>query len=154
MTLYFAYGSNMSVVDMRARCFGATALGAATLPHWRFVINPDGYGSVEPRANGVVHGVLWRVTPRDLAALNAYENIGGGLYRCRILPVRLGGCLAAALVYVACRRGSGTPRPGYIDLVVAAAREWQFPERYIGLLRRWAPSAWCGVRPRDTGELG
>jgi hypothetical protein len=61
---------------------------------------------------------------------------------------------AMALVYIARRQGEGTPRPGYIPLVVEAAREWQLPEIYIRSLARWAPSRWRGVRAKDTGEVG
>jgi hypothetical protein len=154
MTLHFAYGSNMSRPHMRARCPGATALGVATLAGWRFVIVPEGYGSIVRSAGGVVHGVLWRLTPRDLAAIDAYENLAGGLYARRVLPVRLASRRKAALVYVARRRGAGTPRPGYIDLVVSAARDWGLPARYVASLKRWSPSAWRGARPRDAGEFG
>jgi hypothetical protein len=59
-----------------------------------------------------------------------------------------------ALVYIARRQGEGTPRPGYVPLVVEAAREWQLPEAYIRSLARWAPSRWCGARAKDTGEVG
>jgi len=57
-------------------------------------------------------------------------------------------------VYIARRQGEGTPRPGYIPLVVEAAREWQLPEIYIRSIARWAPSRWRGVRAKDTGEVG
>ena len=30
------------------------------------------------KPGGIVHGVFWRLTPRDLAALNAYENVAVG----------------------------------------------------------------------------
>ena len=140
MTLNFAYGSNMSRPDMRARCPGATALGTATLAGWRFVINPDGYGSIAPRPGGVVYGVLWELTARDLAALNAYENVAGGLYLRRMLPVLHEGVREPALVYIARRQGEGTPRPGYIAIVVAAARDWGLPAPYIRSLMRWSPS--------------
>jgi hypothetical protein len=59
-----------------------------------------------------------------------------------------------ALIYIARRRGEGLPRPGYITLVVEAAREWQLPESYIHSLARWAPSRWRGARAKDTGEVG
>ena len=49
-------------------------------PAGAFVITPDGFGSIAPRAGAVVHGVLWRLTPRDLAAINAYESLDSGLY--------------------------------------------------------------------------
>jgi hypothetical protein len=154
VTLHFAYGSNMSRPHMRSRCPGATALGTATLAGWRFVINPDGYGSIEPQGGGIVHGVLWRLTARDLAAVNAYENVAGGLYVRRTLPVLHAGKREQALTYIATRRGEGVPRPGYIAIVVDAARDWGLPEPYIRSLMRWSPSAFGGARGKDTGELG
>ena len=78
--LHFAYGSNMSRALMAARCKGAQALGLATLPGWRFMINAEGFGSIARSPGDRVHGVLWRLTPRDLAAINAYESVDSGLY--------------------------------------------------------------------------
>jgi hypothetical protein len=78
MPLHFAYASNMSRAAMRRRCPDAHALGLARLTGWRFVINTDGYASVLPQPGSIVHGVLWQVSMRDLAALNAYEGIGRG----------------------------------------------------------------------------
>ena len=75
MTLHFAYGSNMSRALMAARCQGAAAVGIAVLSGWRFVINPEGFGSIALRPGGRVHGVLWRLSARDLAAINAYESV-------------------------------------------------------------------------------
>jgi len=153
--LHFAYGSNMSRTHMQARCPGATASGVAMLCGWRFVINPEGYGSIAPQPGRVVHGVLWRLGTRDLAAINVYENVAGGLYVRRSLPVlTASGRRRPALVYIASRQGEGTPRPGYIDLVVAAARDWSMPEAYVRSLMRWSPSGWKGARMKDTGEVG
>jgi hypothetical protein len=152
--LHFAYGSNMSRALMGARCPGAEALGIATLAGWRFVINPEGFGSIAPRQGTLVHGVLWRLTARDLVAVNAYESVDTGLYLRRLLPVRCGGRQATALVYIARRQGEGTPRPGYIELVVAAARDWDLPDAYVRALARWAPSGFRGIRAPDTGEVG
>src|SRR5262249_41734719 len=154
MTLHFAYGSNMSRALMGARCRDAAAIGIATLSGWRFVINPEGFGSIAPRPGGYVHGVLWRLSARDLAAINAYESVHSGLYLRPRLPVPCPHPQAMALVYIARRQGEVTPRPGYISLVVEAAREWQLPEIYVRSIARWAPSRWRGVRAKDTGEVG
>ena len=153
MTLHFAYGSNMSRAQMGARCPTAQPVGTATLAHWRFVIGVEGHGSIEPHPGTIVHGVLWRVGLRDLAAINAYENVDCGLYLRRVLPVRYRGDLLQALVYVLRRRGRGSPRPAYVHLVVDAARAWGLPQAYVETLRRWSPSGWRGTRPRDTGEI-
>jgi hypothetical protein len=153
MMLHFAYGSNMSRAQMGARCPGASALGTATLDSWRFVIGVEGHGSIVPWPGAIVHGVLWRVGARELAAINAYENLDSGLYVRRIVPVRSAAGLVPALVYILRRSGKGTPRPGYIHLVVEAARDWELPDQYIDALRRWSPSGWRGTRPKDTGEI-
>jgi hypothetical protein len=153
MTLHFAYGSNMSRALMGRRCPGARALGTATLKHWRFVIGVEGHGSIAPWPGALVHGVLWGVGVRDLAAINAYENLDSGLYIRRIVPVRCDAGLLPALVYILRRHGKGRPRPAYIHLVVEAARDWGLPEPYIGALRRWSPSGWRGTRAKDTGEI-
>jgi hypothetical protein len=152
--LHFAYGSNMSRVLMAARCRGAEALGLATLRGWRFVINAEGFGSIAPLPGGRVHGVLWRLTSRDLVAINAYESIDTRLYLRQRLPVRFGDRQVAALVYIASRGGKGRARPSYMQLVVEAACEWQLPDYYIRSLARWSSSRWIGARARDTGELG
>src|SRR3979409_579098 len=153
MILHFAYGSNMSHAQIGARCPGAGAVGTATLRHWRFVIGPQGHGSIAPRAGAVVHGVLWRMGPRDIAAINSYEGIDSGLYLRRIVSVRRGTTLMPALVYILRRHGPGRPRPAYIRLVVEAARDWGLPESYVDGLQRWSPSGWPGTRNRDTGEI-
>src|SRR5260370_27189767 len=148
MTLHFACGSNMSRALMGGRCGVAEAVGLGVLSGCRFVINPGGFGPVAPRPGGRVHGVLWRLSARDLAAINAYESVDSGLYLRRRLPVRCGDVQAMALVYIARRQGEGTPRPGYISLVVEAARQWQLPRIYIRSLAPWAPPPSRGVRAK------
>jgi len=145
MPRYFAYGSNMSVALMRRKCRAAEPIGPARLDGWRFIVMGDGYASIVPAAGGTVHGVLWRITPRDLAALNAYENIDSGLYVRRLLPIRCGTRCEAALAYVSPNRAEGRPRPGYQAVVVAAARAWKLPESYVRSLARWAPAGFAGV---------
>ena len=153
MTLHFAYGANMSRAVMRKYAPGARALGRAELAGHRFVITADGYASVEPARGGIVHGVLWRITPRDRVLLDAWENVGGGLYRGETLPVRGRDGRVAALVYFARPGAVGRPKPGYIELVVAAARQWDLPEPYIRSLQVWIPARPLGVDARKIGEF-
>jgi hypothetical protein len=152
--LHFAYGSNMSRALMQARCPAALALGTAILEGWQFVIGPGGHGSIAPRPGAMVHGVLWRLTARDLATINAYECVDTGVYLRRTLPVRHRTGLHAALVYIVRRRGHGTPRPAYIAVIVEAARDWSLPEPHIRSLQRWSTSGFVGARAKETGEIG
>jgi hypothetical protein len=86
--------------------------------------------------------------------LDAWENLAGGLYRVETLPVRSAGRPMPALVYLGRWRGEGRPKPGYMELVVAAAREWQLPEAYIRSLERWLELRPLGANPRKLGEFG
>src|SRR5579871_848199 len=117
MTLYFAYGSNMCRAPMRARCPSAREVGVATLAGHRFLVTADGYASIAPEPGGLVHGLLWRLAPRDLAVLNAYESLDSGLYRSVTLPVRVGARQVPAMVYVGRSPRPGLPRPGYLEPV-------------------------------------
>lgn len=152
MTPYFAYGANMSGAAMRHRCPGAQAVGPAVLEGFRFFVGRKGWGSVRPSRGDKVHGVLWRVTLRDLAALHAYELLHKGLYDLRRLPVRHTGSCAPALIYLLRRRVPGRPRPGYIESIAAAAREWTLPERYIRGVERWSVPGFAGAAEIDVGE--
>lgn len=154
MTLYFAYGSNMHRAAMQARCPGARAIGPATLEGHRFFIGIDGWGSVKPAPGASVHGVLWRLTPRDIAALHAYELLHKGLYDVRYLPVRIGARRVLAMIYLLRRRKSGKPKPGYAEMCAAAARSWQLPESYVRSIERWSSSRWTGSRDLGAGEAG
>ncbi|MGE0565561.1 MAG: gamma-glutamylcyclotransferase family protein [Pseudolabrys sp.] len=148
--LYFAYGSNMDRDAMAARCREARALGAAALPGWRFFIGAEGWGSVDPAPGCTVHGVLWRLSLRDAAALHTYELLHTGLYDVRTLPVLQntgnGAKRVPAMTYVLRRRVPGEPKPGYIEMIVRAARDWNLPERYVATVARRARSGWTGQR--------
>ena len=153
MTLYFAYGSNMHRAVMREHAPGAVPLGIAALADHRFIITADGYASVEPMRRHVVYGVLWRIAAGDRVKLDAWENVAGGLYRAARLPVSQAGGRRLALVYIARPRREGAARRGYIELVIAAARDWHLPPAYIASLRRWAPPRPAGAGHK-LGEFG
>jgi gamma-glutamylcyclotransferase (GGCT)/AIG2-like uncharacterized protein YtfP len=137
--LYFAYGTNMDRAAMAQRCPDARALGVARLDEHRFFFARAGYASVAPQPGAVVHGVLWRVSVRDLAALDAYENLAGGLYRRAHVTVRHGNERARAIVYLARDGRPGIARTGHPrSSVLRAARDWGFPVAYLDELAGWA----------------
>src|SRR5260370_24087315 len=125
--LHFAYGSNMSAALMRRRCPGARLEGRACLPGYRFVIMRSGYASVAPAPGSSVHGLLWRVTPRDVAALNVYENLTGGLYRAVTMAGGAHRPPRAALAFIGRDRLPGPPRPGLPAILTPGARGARLP---------------------------
>jgi hypothetical protein len=151
--LHFAYGANMDRAVMRKHAPGAEPLGVAALPHHRFVITADGYASLVPARAGTVHGVLWRLTPRDRVMLDIWESVGCGHYRATTVSVLHGGVRRPAVVYEARRRPVGRARAGYMELVIAAARAWTLPADYISMLQRWLPKEPRGAGHRSLKEF-
>jgi hypothetical protein len=151
--LHFAYGSNMDRSIMRKHAPCAEPIGVASLAGHRFIITADGYASIEPARECGVHGVLWRLTPRDRVTLDAWENVAAGQYRATTLTVSCGGRRRPALVYMARPRRTGWPKNGYMELVLAAARAWQLPSAYIASLQRWLPAQARAGGTRRLKEL-
>jgi len=151
--LHFAYGSNMHRAVMRKHAPKAVALGVARLKDYRFLVTANGYASVVPHLRGCVYGLLWRLTVRDRVTLDLWENIAAGLYRAEMLPVIVAGKRRRALTYVARVRPRGVPRPGYMEIVVAAARECELPADYVASLRRWLPRQALSAGHRSLGEF-
>ena len=73
--LYFAYGSNLSIAAMAARCPAAVPISKATLPDHRLVFRT--WADVEPCPGHGVPGVLWTITSACETALDLYEDIAG-----------------------------------------------------------------------------
>ena len=151
--LHFAYGSNMHRAVMRKHAPAARPIGVARLAHYRFIITADGYASVEPARAQLVHGVMWRLTPRDRVTLDAWENVAGGLYRAETMTVHAADRRRPALIYIARRRPPGQPKPGYMEIVVKAAREWKMPPAYIASLQEWLPTRPLGAGHRKLGDF-
>jgi hypothetical protein len=58
-----------------------------------------------------------------------------------------------AMIYLLRRRKAGRPKPGYAEMIAAAARDWKLPEPYIRSVERWSRSRFTGARIIDVGEL-
>ena len=146
MPLYFAYGSNMDEVAMRTRCPRARVLGTAQLPRHRFVLMGNGYASVRPTPEAEVHGVLYDLANSDLAPLDDYEDVAGGLYVKAMLPVTRGdGPARDALVYLGTDATAGRAiHAGYMEGIATAAAAFALPDGYVAALRALVPRAASG----------
>jgi Gamma-glutamyl cyclotransferase, AIG2-like len=151
MRLYFAFGANMDVEGMSLRCPQAEPLGRAELVHHRFAIVHPGYATVIPATGSRVHGVLWKLGARDLAVLDAYENLPLGLYGREERPVRHEGRIRRAITYFVLNPRPARVRPGYLEeCVLPAARHWRLPEAYIRNIEGFVAPAGAREPWRET----
>ncbi len=134
---YFAYGSNMVEAQMTRRCPTARILGRAILRHYRFSIFRSGFATVVPARGGSVHGLLWRLSPRDERVLDAYEEIEKGIYHRAVLPVEAEGQVIPALIYLARDRMPGRAPAAYLRPIAEAARLHGFPPEAVAQIETW-----------------
>ena len=134
----FAYGSNMDLDQMCARCSGASLLGPATLRGHRLLINQRGVATVEQHASYDVYGVLWVVTAAHLERLDVFEGVALGHYVRTSFAVETGrGAPIEAIAYRALDSTPGAPRAGYLELVLQAAERQNLPREYLLELSEW-----------------
>ncbi len=140
MALYFAYGSNMDLVQMSNRCERAATIGIAKLDSYRFIINSHGVATVVPDPASAVEGLLWRITDEDERTLDRYEGVGQGIYRKALVELKTrDGRNIKALIYIAADSSPGVPRPGYLEEIISAAESCGLPKAYVDQLKPWLP---------------
>ncbi len=149
--LYFAYGSNMSLAQMRERCPAHERVGIARLPHWALCfprsspVRLCGVAGIEERRGAEVWGVVYRLSTEDLAVLDRREGYDASAAfhvnrynRCEV-TVELGGdpdSPATCLVYLArTEPGTHVPSSAYLGTMIEGAVENGLPAGYIEALR-------------------
>jgi cation transport regulator ChaC len=153
--LYFAYGSNMSPRQMRARCPGSRPAGVAELADWHFIITRRGTANIVKVKGRRLFGTLWHCLPQHLATLDRYEAVRLRVYRRRTVVVRMtDGRRRHAIVYVSSLHQPGRARREYLKTaVLLGARAFQLPEDYIAELTGWMPPGRIGAaKPRYRGR--
>lgn len=69
---YIAYGSNMSISQMRERCPDAVPVGTAILKDWELVFRY--HATIEPKPGASVPVVVWEIKDSDERNLDHYEG--------------------------------------------------------------------------------
>lgn len=135
MMYYFAYGSNMDVLQMKERCPSAKSLGVSSLGGYRFSLDYEGVATIIPDSQNKVWGVLWEIQEDDKASLDRYEGVASHCYGPEFIVVGYGVTQVEALVYISLRKpNSGNRRSRYMERIIQSAYQWNLPKLYINQL--------------------
>ena len=137
MRYYFAYGSNLLNSRIRRRCPEHQVVGVAVLEGFAFVIGTSGYATIYASPARRVLGVLYQISANDEFRLDRCEAVDKGVYRRAEVTVHCAGRKVGALVYIDDRSQPAVPRKGYLEGIVAGARNHKLPESYIAELEGW-----------------
>lgn len=145
MFYYFGYGSNLSVVSLRAKGVDPLSSEPAVLSGWRLVFDiPDffriegGTGNIRPERGHAVHGVVHACRDADLATLDKLEALGVTYERVEASVVTYGGRRLRAFVYVGlpeCVGEEDKPSERYRNILVAGATDVRLQPDYIEWLK-------------------
>ncbi len=73
--LYFAYGSNINLDQMKRRCPGAVPIMPVVLNNYELSFRGmGGVATILPKEGAKVHGLLWDLTPACEHSLDRYEG--------------------------------------------------------------------------------
>jgi len=134
---YFAYGLNMDISSMLQRCPAAELRGVARVDGYRFLINRFGVATIARASGSKVFGVVWMLTTWDEGVLDRFEGVAEGFYGKRLVKVSGGDRQRLAMVYVSRDVRPGTPRDGYLEIVLDSALKHQLPTTYQVELASW-----------------
>lgn len=134
--LYIAYGSNLSLEQMKLRCPTAEVVGTTMLHNWRLRFRGGSHSAVATveRAKGCkVPVLIWRLQPRDELALDHYEGYPI-LYRKETLRITVGGKRAYAMIYIINEAGHpyGAPSEYYLDTICQGYESAGFDTSILG----------------------
>lgn len=82
--LYLAYGSNLNVCQMLARCPNAALFGTAEIKNYELLFKGSktgAYLTIERRKGSCVPVGVWAVTEHDILALDRYEGFPAFYYK-------------------------------------------------------------------------
>ena len=146
---YFAYGSNLDVDQMRARCPDHAVVGLAVLSNHRIGFPlfsnawASGVAGLIPSHGEKVWGVVYELSESDLAALDGHEGWKGpanqhNLYERETVTVEVvrpdDGSVPRRLrayTYYPHRANPSPPSRRYLDTVLRGARHHHLPEDYV-----------------------
>ncbi|MCE5286632.1 MAG: gamma-glutamylcyclotransferase [Pelosinus sp.] len=144
--LYFAYGLNLNLTEMKKKCPHAKALGIAKLPGHQ--LNFYGHStvwdgateSVTLQPSEEVWGVIYKLSAADWDILDGFEDArfdGTGAYFHFPVEVidRSGALLPATIYKKAVLREPLPPSSEYLALICQGAKVQGLPENYIAFLK-------------------
>ncbi len=134
--IYFAYGSNLNLEDMKLRCPTARLLGAGKAQGYHLSFrghNPeDSFLTVTADAEQFVPIAAFEVFPDDIKALDDYEDVQNDIYRTETVTFPIEGHgLVEGFWYVMNGGEKLPPTQRYWDAVIQGYRDFGFDEQLL-----------------------
>lgn len=118
--LYIAYGSNLNLAQMTARCPSASIYATGLLNNWELIYRGtqmNSHATIKRKKGSFVPVLVWEIQPQDEARLDIYEGYPHYYFKKDIM-VTIAGRKKKAMVYIMDERQlPGRPSPQYIHTI-------------------------------------
>lgn len=118
--LYIAYGSNLNLSQMAARCPNATIYANGILKDWALVFHGskrNAHATIVKRRGCSVPVLIWNIQPLDEYYLDIYEGYPEYYYKLTI-PVEINGKVRNAMAYIMDDgKKPGIPSDTYVETI-------------------------------------
>lgn len=134
--LYFAYGSNLNLDQMKKRCPDSVGVSPAVLSGWKLVERT--YADIEEAPVECVNGALYEISDQDLANLDRYEGYPEYYTRREVMVSDSAGVYRKTLVYSMTeecgkRRDHGNYSARYRKVCSDGAEYWGIPNAFAAV---------------------
>lgn len=120
--VYFAYGSNLCLNQMKKRCPEAIPMVAVYLENYKLVYNK--YADIVPCKGEKVYGAIYEISLNDLKNLDQYERYPDLYEKIDVKVQDDTGVFYDAFVYVMNEKGNISPEEGYLNTIKEGYRDW------------------------------
>jgi gamma-glutamylcyclotransferase (GGCT)/AIG2-like uncharacterized protein YtfP len=142
--MYFAYGSNLDLIQMKRRCPSSKLISKGSLSGYRLTFNrfSSGWGGgvadVIQAQDSKVWGLVFEISDTDLERLDRYEGYHKdetSLYeRWKTVIDTPNGQVSDVWVYTVVEKQKFVkPTLEYLQIIKEAAKKWNFPKTYLML---------------------
>lgn len=118
--LYIAYGSNLNLAQMAARCPSARVYAKGVLNNWELVYRGtkrNSHATIERKSGSIVPVLVWEIQPIDEYRLDIYEGYPSYYFKKNIM-VDINGRKKKAMVYIMDEQQlPGQPSVSYVETI-------------------------------------
>lgn len=163
--LYFAYGFNLNLMQMRQKCSKARVIGIARLPGYKvgfyeYTVVWDGaMETIIPDSQSQVWGVLYALSASEWEELDSHEDAradgSGAYFHFPVEVIAADGNARQAMVFLKARLGKPElPGTEYMNILLQGAEEQGLPPEYITQLRqiKSKPAAYAVPKRPSSGR--
>lgn len=120
--VYFAYGSNLCLEQMKKRCPEAIPMVGVHLNNYKLTYNK--YADIVPCNGEKVYGAIYEISINDLKILEKYVEYSDLYEKKYVIVQDSKGVSYEAFAYIMKEKGENKPEKRYLEVISKGYKDW------------------------------